>query len=314
MIRERHRDAVRVAEHIALLPSPGSLSRLQGFTVRYAGEGFAVVRCETHVQGTQHGAAPQSSQASTEIKALADEFCPTWCAAQARRRCIEGVVAGRRYCEGPATGAGDTSVDSRYRSKNSTVIERLAISPMEGGEMRTIISSSKARRRYADRETAARRALGVQTSEMSVRVGSSYEPARGCRGLRASASVPLQRSLVFRSEQFMRTAWATVRVASPHLRGWRTSFLAVGPLARLLLRGFADNEWVADLTSRAGRMMKTPALKALRVGTRARADVRSNGRRPVQPSLVTVDGRSATGAPTLLTLLGGGDMVRREIR
>jgi hypothetical protein len=103
---------------------------------------------------------------STEIKALADELCPTWSAAQVRR-CVSTVLSrADAAAKGQQLEFGGVSVDPRYRWKNTTLVERLAISPLEEREMRTIISSSEARRRDADRKNAARRALGVQTQEM----------------------------------------------------------------------------------------------------------------------------------------------------
>jgi hypothetical protein len=97
-----------------------------------------------------------------EIRALAQEFAPTWSEAE-QRSCVSSALSRAQ-----AAHAGKTvefkgrEVDPRYRQRNATLVELLRISPDEALKLKTILPKDEAMRRDAERQCARRRAKGAQ--------------------------------------------------------------------------------------------------------------------------------------------------------
>jgi hypothetical protein len=117
-----------------------------------------------------------------EVRALAQEFAPAW-SAQELSSCISSV---QRRLE--AASKGETvefqghPVDSRYRFRNSTLVDWLGITVSEMPHMKAILSADEARERDRVRKQAERRAKGCVTRE--VYLLASADKAEVARALR----------------------------------------------------------------------------------------------------------------------------------
>jgi hypothetical protein len=91
-----------------------------------------------------------------EILALAAEFTPTWSPQQVQS-CVSSVVArAQAAARGEKVRFGDVEVSPLYRWRNSTLIDRLEITPAEEIQLTTIIGRDEARRRDAQRKRILR--------------------------------------------------------------------------------------------------------------------------------------------------------------
>lgn len=97
-----------------------------------------------------------------ELVELATEFAPSWSLEEVKS-CASSV-----YARALASSRGEKvefqgrEVDPRYKWRNTTLIDRLSITPDEEREMTTIISKEEKRRRNAVRSAQARQLAGCQ--------------------------------------------------------------------------------------------------------------------------------------------------------
>jgi hypothetical protein len=92
----------------------------------------------------------------SELVELAGEFAPTWSAGEVKS-CASAVYArAQAAARGEKVVFGDLEVDPRYKWRNTTLIERLCITPSEEREMTTIISKSEKRHRDVARKAQVR--------------------------------------------------------------------------------------------------------------------------------------------------------------
>lgn len=91
-----------------------------------------------------------------EVAAIAQELSPEWSAAEVNS-CVSSVMArADQASRGERVSFEDKEIDPRYRWRNSTLIERLAITPEEERQMGTIIGREEAKRRDAERKRLQR--------------------------------------------------------------------------------------------------------------------------------------------------------------
>lgn len=100
-----------------------------------------------------------------EVIELAHEFAPSW-SEQEVMSCISSVMARAQAAErGETVVFRGMQIPPRYRWRNQTLVERLAVTPVEERQLRTIISKSECTRRNTERHAAARRARGAVPRE-----------------------------------------------------------------------------------------------------------------------------------------------------
>lgn len=103
------------------------------------------------------------SELMPEVMQLAREFVPTW-SEGAVKSCVSSVMT-----RASAAARGDTvqfngiQVSPRYRWRNTSLIEKLGITPEEERQMLTVISRTESARRDAARHRVARQAAGGKT-------------------------------------------------------------------------------------------------------------------------------------------------------
>lgn len=91
-----------------------------------------------------------------EVVELAKEFVPTWTSSQVQS-CVTSVLArAEAAARGKTVELDGRAVDARYRWRNTSLIERLGITPQEERQLATIVSKAESRRRDAERKSAAR--------------------------------------------------------------------------------------------------------------------------------------------------------------
>ena len=96
-----------------------------------------------------------------EVVELAREFAPSWSNAEVVS-CISSVMArAQAAARGETVTFRGLKVPPRYRWRNETLVERLAITPVEERQLRTIVSRQECTRRDTERHAAARRAAGA---------------------------------------------------------------------------------------------------------------------------------------------------------
>lgn len=98
----------------------------------------------------------------SELLELARQFAPTWSAADIRSCAATVYSRAQASARGETVEFGGRPVDPRYRWRNTTLINRLRITPSEELEMRTIISKAEKRRRSVARSAEARLVAGCQ--------------------------------------------------------------------------------------------------------------------------------------------------------
>jgi len=100
-----------------------------------------------------------------EVVELAREFAPTWSNEEAMS-CVSSVMARARAAErGETVKFRGLEVPPKYRWRNETLVERLAVTPAEERQLRAIISRTECTRRDTERHAAARRAAGCVPRE-----------------------------------------------------------------------------------------------------------------------------------------------------
>jgi len=100
-----------------------------------------------------------------ELIALRDEFAPGWSHEELLSSITSALSRARACAAGHTVEFDGMKVSPKYRWRNSTLLERLAITPDEERQMQTIISKAEATRRNTERQRSARRAQGMQPRE-----------------------------------------------------------------------------------------------------------------------------------------------------
>lgn len=100
-------------------------------------------------------------QLSHEVAAIAHRFAPTWSPSQIES-CVSSVLMrAAAAAKGETVEYKGQKVDPRYRFKNDTLLALLDITPEEEQQLGTIISTSEARRRDAERSRLTRERAGA---------------------------------------------------------------------------------------------------------------------------------------------------------
>lgn len=102
-----------------------------------------------------------------ELKALGREFVPHWSWHQVMGSASSALDRLKDHIDGKSVMFDGRPVPPRYRFRNATLVSDawLGIDASEERELRTIISSTEAKRRDAERARAKRVALGVMTRQ-----------------------------------------------------------------------------------------------------------------------------------------------------
>lgn len=91
-----------------------------------------------------------------EVVELAREFTPTWSSGEIQS-CVSSVLArAEKAAQGQVSEINGRTLDTRYRWRNDTLIERLGITAEEERQMGTIVSQAEVRYRGAQRKRQAR--------------------------------------------------------------------------------------------------------------------------------------------------------------
>jgi hypothetical protein len=119
----------------------------------------------------------------TEVQELAKEFAPSW----SQRELADCIHSVHRRLEAASRGLAvdihGQRLDTRYRFKNSTLVEWLGITSSEMPHMKAILSVDEARERDRVRKQAERRSSGSMPRETYLQAGA--DKAAAARALQA---------------------------------------------------------------------------------------------------------------------------------